>query len=217
MTPTQVVSAVRERYNAVGDSFFADAEIYDYIYNGELELAHEKIIQNTYSTATVTSTSNYTIPTLAMSVQRIEYNGKKLRKSSYREVDALTLQNTANEGNSAYYKVWGDQVYLTPIPDAANTLKFYTYDFPDVLSSGAVLASGAALATPAQFHMDLVNFCLKMMAIKDENPVEQNLRQGLWNESKRRARHYHAMNKRADGFAVVQDEESLDETALGIR
>ena len=41
MTPTEIMTRARTRYNAVGDKFFSDAELLDGIYEASMELAIE--------------------------------------------------------------------------------------------------------------------------------------------------------------------------------
>lgn len=212
MTPSEIETAARRQYNAVGDSAFAQAEIFDLIYQAQLELAMDvKVIHQTHSVTTTTGTQGYTFPTNTIAIKRVTYNGSKLHPISMREDDALTLNNSATtaQGSPQYYYQWGDQVYLRPIPDAAETLKFYTYDQPSVVTANTTLE------TPSRYHMGIVNYVVSEMFAKDLNlPMSRHYLE-KWNQTKQQAKVFERKRQTGDSFKAVVDEESLPTTILG--
>ena len=214
MTPSQIEQAARERYNSVGDRFYSQAEILQLIFDAEMELARECLtIEETYTTSTVADQREYAIPTNCHTIRRVEYSGRKLTPIAFVEDDALTANNmtTTASGTPEYYSVWGDAIYLRPIPSAVGTLKIYSYDEP------TLPAVTSTLKTPSIFHNGLINFVVGQMCAKDENAKMVSYYMGKWEADKAFALRYMKKRRRGDGFASVKDEESLPTTMLGPR
>lgn len=52
MTPTQILTSARNKYNAVGDSFWSDDELLGILYDACVEMTDDAdMIERTYSTA----------------------------------------------------------------------------------------------------------------------------------------------------------------------
>ena len=129
MTPTQLESAARQRYNAVNDSFWSQAEMLGMIYQAQMELAAEcLVIQNKYTTTTVASQQAYAWPTRAISIKRVTYDGAKIDPIDMREDDAISLSNTTSiaTGTPQFYFSWENSIYLQPVPSEAKTLEIWT-------------------------------------------------------------------------------------------
>ena len=210
MTAQEIITAARRRYNAVGDSFYSDDELLEYVYQAELELSHKKVIKRTYTTTSASGTAEYAFPTNAFSIFRLEYDGDKLKPITFREKDALTLSVTSTTGKSAYYTQFGDAVTLVPTPDDALTITMYTYDEP------AAVAITSTPDSPSIFHMDIVDYVLKNMVEKDNNLALADRLSVKWAAALEKAERWEANRKSADSFAAVQDEDTLDESVLGI-
>lgn len=212
MTPSQIAEAARRRYNAIGDSFWSDDEMYQLIYDACLELAQEtNCIERTFTTTTVSGTQEYDFPTNVLSIKRMTYDGAKLRPISMREDDALTGLNssTTSTGTPQYYYIWNKTVSLRPVPDDAKTLKVYAYTFPSTISSTSTLE------VPEEFHMKLINYILQQMTAKDQNYQAAQYYLALWEKDKRDVLAYVRRKRRADAFMMVQDEELLSDSYLG--
>lgn len=213
MTVTQVLDAIRRKYNAVGDTFFSDAEIYGYMYAGSLQMAREAlVIENTLTTPSVDGQQNYAYPSQCISIKRITYDGVKLKQITFREDDAITLMDadTTEEGTPRYYYLWDSEIFLRPIPDtSALTIKIYTYSEPQAVSATSTLE------IPSQFHYDLVDYCVGEMAMKDSNFNTAEYHRRLWEKHVLDAKRWSQKRKRGDAMLVVQDEETLNESILG--
>jgi len=217
MTPSELETHARRRYNAVGDTFWSQQEILDYLYNACLQMAREAlVIEQAYTTTTVAGTQEYAYPTNTIQIKRVTYNGSKLQPINFREDDALTGFNasTTAQGSPQYYAIWDETLILRPIPDAAQTLKIYSYNEPQAITITSTLE------VPSQFHMDLLDYVNAEMAAKDENfkAAEYYMKQWADNPMKglMAAKRYAARKKRGDAFAAVQDEERLGITILGM-
>jgi hypothetical protein len=212
MTPTQLIERARNKYNSIGDSFWSDQEILDLFTDACTEAAQEALcIERTYTTTTVAGTQEYDFPTNTIAIKRVTYNGQKLKKISFREDDAVTGLNsdTTTQGTPTYYYTWNYTIALRPLPDAANTLKIYSYNEP------AALTITSVVEVPTVFHMRLVDYVLAEMAAKDSNAEAAKYYINRWELAKVAMKKWVAKRKRTDSFGVVQDEDQLIESYMG--
>lgn len=212
MTPLEINTAARQRYNAVGDDFWSDAEIYNLIWQACLELANEGLlIERVFTTATVASQQEYDWPTNAIAIKRITYDGKKLDQISFREDDTLTLvnQGTAATGTPQCYVVWNNVFYLRPVPSTVGTLKVWAYVEPQTVSSTSTLE------VPTEFHMSIVNFILSEMSAKNKNYEGFQHYRGLWEKDVIRAKKLAKRKMTGDAFQIVKNVDILPQTILG--
>lgn len=83
MTPSELELAARNRYNAVDDPHYSSAMIMDIIYQASMQLAIEcHCIERTYTTTSTNGTREYSYPTNAIAIRRVEYKGQKLLPST---------------------------------------------------------------------------------------------------------------------------------------
>lgn len=214
MTPSEIILAARQKYNAVGDNNWSDSELCTLIYNAQMELFLEcgMVIENTFSTSTTSGTREYAFPSNAASIRRIEYNGKKLFPITFRDDDSLTLQNevTTDTGEPVYYEIFDSTIYLRPIPDAIGTLKLFANCVPQTVTTTSTLE------TPDFTHGAIVDFVVSEMAAKDLNFKMADNYQNKWiNVHIPRIKKRLKLNKRGDAFSIVQSEELLPHNTLG--
>lgn len=212
MTPIEIETAARNKYNSIGDTFFSSSEIMQLIYEACVDLATEAMtIERLYTTSTVVGQQDYTYPSEAIALKRITYNGTKLKPVTMREDDALTIlnQSTTEQGTPAYYFIWDEVIYLRPIPSTIGTLRIYSFNEPQAVNSTSVLE------VPTMFHKDIVNYVVSEMCEKDENDTFAQRYFMKWEKGVEKAKRWTARKKRGDSFSTVQDEESLAETILG--
>lgn len=212
MTPTDMVTAARDLYNAVGDTYFSDLQIYNWLTQAANELNTKAMLVEQYTTgATVAAQQIYSYPTNAFSIKRITINGKKIKKITNRDDDAITLSNqtATTMGWPIYYTDWAYQVWLRPIPDGVYTIGWWTFALEPTITAVSTLI------TPANFHMDLVDYALARMFMKDKNVENVQMHMSNWKEHVRDAVIYQRRLKRTDSFATVQSEDSLPVTILG--
>ncbi len=206
MTPTEIEDAARQMYNSVGSAFFSQEEILNYIYFAEMDLARKaNAIQNVYSTPTIASTRDYTVPSNILSIKKITWDGVTLKKVDFQEDDLLTGwdEDTTIEGDPRYYVLWENTISLRPIPSSVKTLKIWTYNYPQKA------AATSTLSVPAQYHPDIVLYCLAHMVAKDEKYDLSDRYLIQWNTAVENAKREIVRNKRVDQFAHVKDEELL--------
>lgn len=212
MNPSELNEYARQQYNAVGDTFYSDAELYRHIYAAELELAMKaSCIKNVYTTPTVIGTQEYSRPTNTIVIKRISFDGVKLAPISMREDDALTLMNQATTatGTPAYYYEWGGSFFLRPVPDAVGTLKIYSVDKPQEVTVASVLD------VPERYHLEIADYLLAKMARKDKNYAGAQDYAALWADHLLEAIRHERARLRGDQFYGVQDDAALAENVIG--
>jgi hypothetical protein len=212
MTVSELETAARQRYNAVGETFWSASEIQNLMYSACLELSTEtQCIERVYTTDTTIGEQDYDFPTSTIAIKRVTYNGRKLRAVNMREDDALTLNNqsTAETGSPQYYTVWNYTISLRPIPDSVYALKIYSINEPQEITNTSILE------VPVEFQMRLVNYMLSEMYAKDKDINTASYYLKKWEKDKNDIKRWMKLRKRTDSYARVMDEETLPETFLG--
>lgn len=213
MTPLEINTAARQRYNAVGDDFWSDAEIYNLIYQAECELATEGFLfEQTFTTVSVSGQQEYDWPTNAIAIKRITYNGLKLAPFTFREDDVLTQLNQATTSTGApnSYAVWNNIFYLRPTPGtSALTIKVWAYVKPQTVSAASTLEA------PTEFHMEMVHYILGEMCAKNKNYEGASYYKNLWTNGLMRAKRFARKKLIGDSFQFVKNIDILPHTDLG--
>lgn len=213
MTPQEIETAARQKLNAVSDTFWAQQEIFDLVYEAELEFCRETfLIEQRYSTPTVSGTQEYAYPTYMIGIQRVMYNGTKLKKINTRQDDMLTLGNftSTDTGTPAYYFIFDETIFVRPTPDAVGTLQVWGYIEPTPITSASQV-----IEVHTQWHRGLSDYAVAQMFAKDQNWNQYDRYMAKWEKLLKQAKHFARKNKRTDGMAVVNCEEQLPVTFLG--
>jgi hypothetical protein len=214
MTIDQVEQAARERYNAVGEPFWSQSEMWNLMYGACLELAVETLcIERTYSTTTVAATQEYAFPTNVIMVKRVTYDGSKIEPISQRQGDALTLNQNAVtiSGAPQWYAQFNETFTLYPTPDDAKTLKVW-----GIVEPQAITTATATLEVPSFCHMRLLNYMLAEMYAKDKDFNSAGYYKGLWEKDKIQVKAWMRKMRRGDSPAQVINEERMPTTILGL-
>ena len=206
MTPTELEDYARSLYNATGDTFFTQAEIQNHIYAACMVLAREAMcIERSYDATTTADQEEYAFPSNALGLKRIEVDGFKLMPITFRDRDRLVGANTTTlaTGTPAYYVLWGESFYLYPIPDSALEMTVFTYNEPQPITTTSTLE------VPTRFHLDIADYVVAQMALKDSEPQKHTLYMQKWERSVARAKALTRKMKRTDSFATVQNIDEL--------
>lgn len=213
MTPQQIITIARQRYNAVGDDFWPDQEMYDIIYQGSLEMANEGlVIERTFTSLSVNGQQEYPYPTNAIALKRVTYNGKKLHPIDFREDDTLTVVNqiTLATGTPQFYAMWNNIMYLRAVPDTDNlTIKVFAYVEPQPVTVSSVLE------VPVQYHFNFVNLILSEMSAKNKNYTGAEYYRKFWENDIIRAKRLAHKKTIADGFNMVKNVDILPNSIIG--
>lgn len=215
MTPQLIEDAARRKYNSFGSSFYAQAEIWDLIYQAECEIASAtKMLEGraVISGGTVAGTQSYAYPTGVLELKRVEVDGQRLEKIDLRDDDDITVfnSNTTEQGTPQFYWVWDQTIYLRPIPDTSSLqIRLFYYEEPALVTSAS-----QTLEVPAIHHMRIVDKVVGEMIAKDDKS-KNNYYLTKWDEV-----HMPAMmawvrkRKTGDRFNVVKDENTSSRTIL---
>lgn len=209
MTPAQIETAARRKYNAASSSFYSSAEIYDLIYQAELEIAVQtKMLEGVTTTTSTLGTKNYAYPSGVLEVKRVEYNGRRLDPIDFRDDDAMTVFNSNNtaQGTPLNYYNWDNTLYLRPIPDAsAVQIRIYYYKEPVIVTSAS-----QTLEVPSVFHLCIVDYVTGYLALKDENQATFDRYMQIWNEKHiPRMLAWTRKRRSGDSFKIVKNESSV--------
>jgi hypothetical protein len=207
MTPTDLETFIRQRYNAVGDNFYPQAEIFNFIYAAQMELALEIFcIKTTYTTTSVASQRAYDLPSLSFSVRRIEYDGMRIYPNDFIDDDALTgnYPDETSTGVPVNYQTWGDQFYLRPVPsESSKTIKVYSYNMPDIVTATSTLG------VPVRYHLMMVDYALYCMFSQDKNFDLSEHHRGIWEKHKKLALQTERLRDSGDGYKVVKSVDDI--------
>lgn len=212
MTPLEVITAARQFHNAIEDSFWSDAELYNYLYFAANRLAYEaRCIENRYTTTSVASQQEYSKPTKSIEIKRVEFDGRKLTPIDFRMLDSININsNTTITGTPQYYYWFDDVIGLHPIPDTASlTIKIYSYDYPSFPEATTTLE------IPVQYHSDLVFGVRALMSSKELGHPNTSFYNQQWDSSVERIIRKQKQRLRGDKFRRVLREEDLPLTNLG--
>lgn len=213
MTPQQVITVARQRYNAVSDDFWSDQELYDVIYQGCLEMANESLtIERTFTMTSVSGQQEYAFPTNAIALKRVTYNGKKLHPCDFRDDDTLTVVNqiVTSTGTPHFYEMWNNVMYLRSVPDTDGlTIKAWAYVEPQLVTVSSVLE------LPGRYHLMLVNLLLSEMSAKNKNYTGSEHYLKLWQQDIIRAKRAAHKKTIADGFNRVKNVDTIPQSIIG--
>ena len=215
MTPADGETYARNKYNAVNDTFFTQAELLAYMTQACNEIALEtKCIERVYTTTSVQGVREIVYPTNTVEVKRVEYAGKKLTKLSFTEDDILTQYNanTTDQGTPVAYEDFNYTIFLRNIPAVTgDTIKVFSINLPAALT---ILSS---IEIPVIFHYYLLDYMVAQMAFKDQNYTAYNSKMEEWELKKLRAKAQWKRHIRGDRPAMVKDTDFLPNTYIGLR
>lgn len=212
MTPQEIQEYARQQWNAVGDNFFSDDELYGHIYSAQMDLALKSdCIREIFTTSTVADQQEYAKPTNCVKIKRVTYDTMPLKKLTDREYYSQSLSNsttTVTGTPSAYYE-WGASIFLDPTPAEALTLKIFCFNQPQAVTSASTME------VPTRYHLKVADFLLWRMALKDKNFDAAAAFRDLWNAHVKEAQDFERKALRGDSFSTVGDENSLPFAVLG--
>ena len=179
MTPLEIETAARHMLNAIGSKFWSSDEIIGtYLYMAALEMAQEtSCIENRYTTPSIQGQREYATPTRMLSVKRIKYDGRYLRRITLNQFDAIT-ENITTEvlGRPEMYYHFDNSFGLHPAPDTADKdIVVFSYDQPSVPTASSTLE------IPTQFHMYLVTGVAFYMSLKELGHPNTSRFENMWN------------------------------------
>ena len=201
MTPAALETLIRNRFNALNDTFFSSSEIESYIWSAELELATElDLIEDSSTDTTVADQRNYNFPTNAYKIKAVNVDDESLKRISLKVGQDAEIWDDASSGTPDAFYEWNEVIYLDPPPDTAGQdIDIYYYELPtDPSVSGT-------LDLPAELHQRLANKVLADMYGKDQNSSMAAYYTKMWEGVDKPAiRSWKQRKKRGDRFQSVR-------------
>ena len=150
-----------------------------------------------------------------MEIKRVEVDGQKLRPSSFLELDKLTgaIQGDTTAGTPRYYAVWGNKIFLSPIPDTSGLVITMLYTAQHTVLTTASTTFDAGLNV--MYHGYLIDYIVYRMYLKEQDERATSHLQ-LWQNHLQKIRQMQHGRKRRDHFAIVQSEDQSISTTLGL-
>lgn len=216
MTPAQALTRTRTQLGETTAAFWSDAEIYGYLWEAECILTGKLgLNQATSSHTTVTGTSTYTFPDSLLRVERLTYNGKKLKKASFTDrdyLDGTDYGSTADTGNPEMYTEWAQQVYLYPVPDAAQTLGWFFYKAPAEITT----ASTVFTIKDEAIQQMIPDYAVWKCSLKDQEISRAERHKQSWEQNVLRAESMWSDKHQSDRISGVKDEDEYPGGFLGM-
>jgi hypothetical protein len=201
MTLAQIIDHCQLSYNsATGDDFFPIAWYVTAIWKAESELAIQGwVIERTFTTTSVDGTRSLAFPSNCLAVREVKYDNTWLKKVTLKDDTKTSLAEP--EGDPTSYAIWNNTVYMFPTPNTnGDTITLRCYMAPDQL----VLMTDP-LNVPDEYQIQLVDYVLAQMAIKDQNIALGQLYLQKWEQTVERARQQRKRRMVADQNFVVRD------------
>jgi hypothetical protein len=206
MTPQEINEYALQQWNSVGDAFFSEAEMLRHVYAAQMELATKtNCIRKIFTGSTVADQQEYAKPNNAIKIKRITYEGTPLIKIT----DRASLSATISSGTPTYYFEWGGSIFLDPMPSAVGTLKIFCFNQPQVVTPLSTME------VPERYHLDIADYLLWKLAIKDKNFEAAREFSAIWQVHLKEAKDFERLALRGDSFSSTQYEDVLPFTTIG--
>lgn len=168
MNVSDVLLRVQRQFGDEASVQVSDEDVMRWINDAQKEICVQNDLMQTTGTAvSIIGTNEYTFPTDMLGLNKLFYNNKKLKYLSREEYDEFVNPQDPNEvatGDPIVYTRWGLKYLVYPRPSAVGTFKlFYTMRPPDVI------AVGNGLSLPLEYHMRVVEYCLRQAYEMDED------------------------------------------------
>lgn len=215
LTPTGCVDTCRYQFYEATAKFIADAEIYGYAWQAEQIINNAiECCQTSTAHTTTTYTQEYTKPTGCYLINRVTFDGVKLKRidvTDQDQMDGAGYGSSLSVGNPHSYYEYGEKVGLYPVPDSSATLKYWFVAEPASLTTAST-----QFTVPAFARLPIPDYCLFRMFAKDQDDGRAQFHANLWANGLNRVQSEWARLNRRDGHYVVRNEDNYPATELGL-
>lgn len=162
-----LITRARRRLNEASTAFHEDDDLVAYADEAQKYTVRETKCLTAIDTSetAVSGTQNYNLPSDWFAIERILFDGKKLFKTTFAEIDELEIDETDLTGTPTSYYEWNDDIWLIPIPgggDAGKTIKVYYYKQPSEIT-----ATASTLDTKAIYDDIIICYMVYLALIKE--------------------------------------------------
>lgn len=201
MTIGQLIDHCQLAYNsAVNDDFFPNQWFITMIWRAETELAIQGwVIERTYTTTSTSGTREIAWPTNALAIKEVKYDYVPLKKVTLKDDPKSDV--TDPSGTPTAYAVWENTIIMYPTPNVtSDVILVRAFMAPDQLS-----ATTDSLNVPDEYQIQLVDYVLGQMALKDQNLQLAQVYLQKWEQTVERCRQQRRRRLRADKSMRVRD------------
>ncbi len=206
MTPTEIETLARQRYNAVGDTFFPQDMLLNHIYNASMILAQKaRVIKTIETTSSVVGQRAYAFPARVISIKRVEYDSRRVDPIDLIDDDTVTLLNSADlsQGSPRFYTQWADEIYFRPIPDSIKTINIWVYKEP------AAITASSTMEIPTRYHLNIVDYLLFCMFGQDKDRLMADFHYQIWTKHVEDAIKWERKREVGDQYKTVKDTDYI--------
>lgn len=166
-TASDFITQVRYYLNESTASFWEDAEILQWLSDGQVDIATRTGCLETTETETLqTSTTSYSLTTNFVTVKGAIYNSNKsLQKGSIEHMGM-----TKAVGEPAYWFTWANNLIVYPSPESG--VSGYAVVVYLTTRPTALTATTDSIVVPAQYDKALVLYAVAQALMKDKKPSE---------------------------------------------
>lgn len=163
MQTSDVVRRVQRIFGDNNESQLYVTDIIDWINDAQMEIVRQtQCLQSTviFDTVAPNEGGPFLLPSNFLFERRVTYKNATLTQTSLPELDNVNAGVDTQSGKGVdipgYYYIWGDGIYLYPVPTAASQpLKVWYVNSPPTIS-----VASEPLGIPVQYHEDIVRFAL---------------------------------------------------------
>lgn len=184
-TPTlrlsDVIAEVKTQFGDTSGTELTDDMIARWVNQAQIEI----ISQSPFNKATATQnsvagTQTFTLPADVMQVESIQYDGVILRNMSFEDANNRFRGAQLGTGTPNTWFVWGNSVYLYPVPDAVKSLTIFYVKAPSTVSS-----PNDFLSCPDRYFNAIVEFCMSRAFAMDEDWTAQQVKSAAFDKNVR--------------------------------
>lgn len=164
-----LITKCRRRLNETSTTFHTAADLIAYCDEGQKYFVREtRCLEDTETTSASDGTQAYDIPDDFLALRRLTFDGKKLFRVSFQEIDEAEINETDSTatGTPKNFYIWNAQFYLIPIPGSSedgDELIAYYYKWPTTIS-----ASDSSLEIESVYDDVVVTYMTYLGLLKDQ-------------------------------------------------
>lgn len=148
MQAQELIDSVRRELVESGAAFWQDSELLDLVNAAERAInADVRFMEDKTQLYTVSGQQSYPLPDNWLSTHKVFYNDVRDGVNNWVTLEASNLEKRSQEdsnifdtsstnlGTPSKYWVWGNEIYLSPIPDTVSTILMFYKSKPISITS----------------------------------------------------------------------------------
>lgn len=182
-TVQDVIDDVKRTFGDEANVQVSDVDIVRWVNAAQREIITQNPILRAVATSDITGgVSEYPLAELnILSIQSIQYKGKKLQAMSFQEAEEYIMENDPEKVTSGFpmlWYEWAGTINLWPVPQdtIVGALKIYYVKMPDTVAQTDVMQ------VPDLYFENILQYVLSKAYELDEDTENSNFKLGQFNE-----------------------------------